>query len=219
MIKNIIFDFDGVLVDSEILVAKAFSKYLLKKNINLSEKEFSIFAGKKTVQVIKELSQKFNIKKEEAFFDDIMKISHDIYDNELTPVVGAGNFLKNANLNYFIGSNSVKERIISGLKKVNFEIFFSEEKIYSFDMVNQPKPYPDIYLAALERNNLNKHETIIIEDSVVGVQAGVNAGVKVIGLTAGGHWHSERSTEELIEAGASLLIHDYSTLLNDIKKL
>ncbi len=86
-------------------------------------------------------------------------------------------------------------------------------------MVNQPKPYPDIYLAALERNNLNKHETIIIEDSVVGVQAGVNAGVKVIGLTAGGHWHSERSTEELIEAGASLLIHDYSTLLNDIKKL
>tara|TARA_B100000427_G_scaffold258727_1_gene222726 strand:+ start:1580 stop:2239 length:660 start_codon:yes stop_codon:yes gene_type:complete len=219
MIKNIIFDFDGVLVDSEILVAKAFSKYLLKKNINLSEKEFSIFAGKKTVQVIKELSQKFNIKKEEEFFDDIMKISHDIYDNELTPVVGAGNFLKNANLNYFIGSNSVKERIISGLKKVNFEIFFSEEKIYSFDMVNQPKPYPDIYLAALERNNLNKHETIIIEDSVVGVQAGVNAGVKVIGLTAGGHWHSERSTEELIEAGASLLIHDYSTLLNDIKKL
>ena len=219
MIKNIIFDFDGVLVDSEILVAKAFSKYLLKKNINLSEKEFSIFAGKKTVQVIKELSQKFNIKKEEAFFDDIMKISHDIYDNELTPVVGAGNFLKNANLNYFIGSNSVKERIISGLKKVNFEIFFSEEKIYSFDMVNQPKPYPDIYLAALERNNLNKHETIIIEDSVVGVQAGVNAGVKVIGLTAGCHWHSERSTEELIEAGASLLIHDYSTLLNDIKKL
>ena len=219
MIKNIIFDFDGVLVDSEILVAKAFSKYLLKKNINLSEKEFSIFAGKKTVQVIKELSQKFNIKKEEAFFDDIMKISHDIYDNELTPVVGAGNFLKNANLNYFIGSNSVKERIISGLKKVNFEIFFSEEKIYSFDMVNQPKPYPDIYLAALERNNLNKHETIIIEDSVVGVQAGVNAGVKVIGLTAGGHWHSERSTEELIEAGASFLIHDYSTLLNDITKL
>ena len=219
MIKNIIFDFDGVLVDSEILVAKAFSKYLLKKNINLSEKEFSIFAGKKTVQVIKELSQKFNIKNQEAFFDDIMKISHDIYDNELTPVVGARNFLKNANLNYFIGSNSVKERIISGLKKVNFEIFFSEEKIYSFDMVNQPKPYPDIYLAALERNNLNKNETIIIEDSVVGVQAGVNAGVKVIGLTAGGHWYSERSTEELIEAGASLLIHDYSTLLNDIKKL
>ncbi len=219
MIKNIIFDFDGVLVDSEILVAKAFSKYLLKKNINLSEKEFSIFAGKKTVQVIKELSQKFNIKNQEAFFDDIMKISHDIYDNELTPVVGARNFLKNANLNYFIGSNSVKERIISGLKKVNFEIFFSEEKIYSFDMVNQPKPYPDIYLAALERNNLNKNETIIIEDSVVGVQAGVNAGVKVVGLTAGGHWHSERSTEELIEAGASLLIHDYSTLLNDIKKL
>ena len=57
MIKNIIFDFDGVLVDSEILVAKAFAKYLLKFGIETNEKEFSNFAGKKTVQVIEILSE------------------------------------------------------------------------------------------------------------------------------------------------------------------
>ena len=56
MIKNIIFDFDGVLVDSEILVAKSFCRYLSKRNIEFGEKEFSKFAGKKTIQVVSELS-------------------------------------------------------------------------------------------------------------------------------------------------------------------
>ena len=56
MIKNIIFDFDGVLVDSEILVARSFCRYLSERNIIFDEKEFSKFAGKKTIQVVSELS-------------------------------------------------------------------------------------------------------------------------------------------------------------------
>ena len=75
MIKNIIFDFDGVLVDSEMLVARSFSKYLRNRNINFTEQEFSVYAGKKTVQVIDELSNKFSIQNKEEFFEDIMSIS------------------------------------------------------------------------------------------------------------------------------------------------
>ena len=219
MIKNIIFDFDGVLVDSEKLVAKAFSRYLANRNILFSEKEFSIFAGKKTIQVIDELSDKFNIKNKKNFFNDIMTIAHNIYTEDLTAVHGAKNFLQKTKLNFFIGSNSVKERIIAGLQKVEFDNFFPENKIYSFDMVQKPKPHPDIYLTVIESNQLNKDETIIVEDSSVGVEAGVRAGVKVVGFTAGGHWHSERSTSELKNAGASLLINSYGNLLNEIAKI
>ena len=64
---NIIFDFDGVLVDSEVLVGKAFCKYLSKKKIDFSEKEFYNYAGKKTTQVIDELSLKFNIEDKKIF--------------------------------------------------------------------------------------------------------------------------------------------------------
>ena len=89
MIKNIIFDFDGVLVDSEILVSRAFRKYLYDRDINMSEKDFSCFAGKKTFQVVDALSKKFNILNKENFFKDIMLISNKIYEKELLPVVGA----------------------------------------------------------------------------------------------------------------------------------
>ena len=219
MIKNIIFDFDGVLVDSEILVARAFSKYFAKKNIFFSEKEFSIFTGKKTVEVIAELSKKFDIKNQKEFFNEIINITNNIYTNDLTPLSGAESFLKTNNFNYLIGSNSVKNRILEGLQKVKFQGFFPEDKIFSFDMVNNPKPEPDIYLAAIDAHQLNKNETLIIEDSVVGVKAGVRAGVKVVGLTAGGHWHPERSTKELSDAGVSLLINNYKDLLEEIKKI
>ena len=209
MIKNIIFDFDGVLVDSEILVAKAFSEYMLKYDIEIDEKEFANFAGKKTVQVIDILSQKYSIKDQEKFFSDIMDIASYIYKNELTAVKGVCNFLHNTKLSLYIGSNSTKDRIISGLHKVELNKYFKPERIYSFDLVGKAKPDPDIYLKAIADNNLNKNETIIIEDSLVGVKAGVNAGVKVIGLTAGGHWHESRDEQELLDVGAFTVTDDY----------
>ena len=212
MIKNIIFDFDGVLVDSEILVAKAFAKYLLKFGIETNEKEFSNFAGKKTVQVIEILSEKYSIKDQQKFFDDIMEIATNIYKKELTTVKGAYDFVRNLKLNIFIGSNSMKERIIDGLQRVNLDKYFQPKQIYSFDLVEKPKPDPDIYLKAIEENNLIKAETIIIEDSAVGVMAGVAAGVKVIGLTAGGHWHEKRDEKELLVAGAFAVTNDYKKI-------
>ena len=209
MIKNIIFDFDGVLVDSEILAAKAFAKYMKKYDIEIDENEFANFAGKKTVQVIDILSQKYSIKDQEKFFTDIMEIASYIYKNELTAVEGACNFLHNTKLSLYIGSNSTKDRIISGLHKVELNKYFKPDKIYSFDLVGKAKPYPHIYLKAIVDNNLNKNETIIIEDSLVGVKAGVNAGVKVIGLTAGGHWHEGRDEKELLDAGAFAVTNNY----------
>ena len=217
MIKNIIFDFDGVLVDSEILVAKAFAKYMQNFGIDIDEKEFASFAGKKTVQVIDILSKKYSIKDQEKFFTDIMEIASNIYKKELTTVKGAYDFVSNLKLNMFIGSNSMKERIIDGLQRVKLDKYFKPEQVYSFDLVDNPKPDPDVYLKALEDNNLIKTETIIIEDSAVGVMAGVAADVKVIGLTAGGHWHDKRDEKELLEAGAFAVTNDYKKIFKLIE--
>ena len=79
MIKNIIFDFDGVLVDSEIIIAKALSKYLQNRNIDFNENDFSQLAGNKTVNIISDLSSKFNISDKDKFFKDIMQMSQFIF--------------------------------------------------------------------------------------------------------------------------------------------
>jgi HAD superfamily hydrolase (TIGR01509 family) len=217
MIKNIIFDFDGVLVDSEILVAKAFAKYMQKFGIEVDEKEFASLAGKKTVQVIDILSKKYSIEDQQKFFTDIMDIASNIYMKELTTVKGAYDFVSNLKLNMFIGSNSMKERIIDGLQRVKLDKYFQPKQVYSFDLVDKPKPDPDIYLKAIQDNNLIKNQTIIIEDSTVGVIAGVAAGVRVIGLTAGGHWHEKRDEKELLEAGAFIVANDYKKILKIIE--
>ena len=67
MIKNIIFDFDGVLVDSETIILKAFIKYMQEIGIKTNEKEFANLVGKPTVEVIDMLSEKYSPKDKKNF--------------------------------------------------------------------------------------------------------------------------------------------------------
>ena len=219
MIKNIIFDFDGVIVDSEILASKAFFTYLNNKGHNLREEDFYGYAGMKTLQVIDILSKKYQIIQKEKFSSDIFEIVSQIYSNNLEPVKGFENFIKNSKRNHFIGSNSNKDRIIKGLKIVGFSNYFSNDKIFSFDMVKNPKPKPDIYLKVINENKLRLEETIIIEDSAIGVKAGYLAGIKVYGLTAGKHWHLNRDKNELYDNGALEIFDDYQSLRYAIEEL
>ncbi len=219
MIKNIIFDFDGVLVDSEILAGRAFSQYFKKININLSEQEFSkIYAGTKLVEVISKLSYRFKIDNQEIFFNDVMKLVQTIYKNDLTSVLGVKKFLDTVKQKKLICSNSGKQRIIDGLKKVNLNKYFDEKYIFSFDMVKNPKPQPDIYLAAINTTGIKANDTIILEDSIIGVRAGVEANIKVIGITSGKHWIGQ-STQSLQEAGAYAVANSFDEVLNMIKEL
>ena len=154
----------------------------------------------------------FRSKDKQKFFDDIMNIASNIYKKELKTVVGVEEFLKKSKHNLYIGSNSMKNRILDGLKRLGLEKYFNPNHIYSFDLVDNPKPHPDIYLKAVNDNDLIIDETIIIEDSVVGVNAGKNAKIKVIGLTAGGHWHTDRDEKELINAGAIATANNYNKI-------
>ena len=82
MIKNIIFDFDGVLVDSETIVLKAFSKYMQECRIKTNEKELANLVGKPTIVVIDILSEKYFPENKKKFSDDVMNIASNIYKKE-----------------------------------------------------------------------------------------------------------------------------------------
>ena len=219
MINNIIFDFDGVIVDSEVLASKAFSKYFNNLGYSFKEEDFYMYAGMKTIDVIEKLSKKYDVKNKNKFQDDIFTIVKNIYFKDLSLVSGVEKYIKNSNKNHFIGSNSNKDRIIEGLKIVGLSNLFPSSKIYSFDMVKNPKPKPDVYIKVINDNNLNINETIVIEDSGVGVRAAKLAGLKVFGLTAGKHWHSKRDNSELYENGALNVFQKYEDIENALKGL
>ena len=219
MIKNIIFDFDGVIVDSEVLASKAFSKYFSKFDQSIKEEQFYVYAGKKTVEVIDLLSAKYKIENKEKFTNEIFDIVSEVYSKDLKLVNGAKDYIIKSERNHFIGSNSNKDRILDGLKLVDLDEFFLSDQVYSFDMVNRPKPDPDIYLKVVNDNSLNIGETVIIEDSGVGIKAATAAGVRVFGLTAGKHWHSNRDTNELFDNGALNVFSDYESLGRAIEEL
>ena len=219
MIKNIIFDFDGVIVDSEVLASKAFAKYFSKFDRSIKEEQFYKYAGKKTVEVIDLLSAKYKIENKETFTNEIFDIVAEVYSRDLKLVDGAKDYISKSNRDHFIGSNSNKDRIMDGLKLVDLDKIFLNDHVYSFDMVERPKPDPDIYLKILNDNSLNIQETIIIEDSGVGVKAASSAGVKVFGLTAGKNWHSNRDKNELYDNGALNVFSDYISLGNAIEEL
>ena len=219
MIKNIIFDFDGVIVDSEILASKAFTSYLTSKGHKVQEEDFYTYAGMKTLQVIDILTEKYQINQKDQFSNDIFLLVSQVYSNDLKLVKGFKNFISHSKRNHFIGSNSNKDRIIEGLKTVGISNEFLENTIYSFDMVKNPKPDPDIYLKVINDNNLESEETIIIEDSAIGVKAGFEAGVKVYGLTAGKHWYINRDKNELYINGATDVFDSYENLSKVIEEL
>jgi len=219
MIKNIIFDFDGVLVDSEAIIAKSFSKYLADKNIFFSEKQFYEQAGKKTIEIVSEISSKYGTLDQKLFYQDLMSISNNLYSKYLKPIDGIIKFLENTDHKRYIGSNNTKQKIINGLRKVNLHNHFKSSSIFSFDIVKKAKPLPDIYLKPFEVDNLQKKETIIIEDSLVGVKAAVAAGVRVVVITAGSHWYEGRSKKELHEAGAFEVVNSFTEMLKLINKL
>ena len=219
MLKNIIFDFDGVIVDSEVLASKAFTKYFNNMGYSFKEEEFYIYAGRKTIDVINILYKKYNINNKEKFTNDIFKIISNVYSKDLKLVNGVKNYITSSKKNHFIGSNSNKDRIIEGLKIVGISKFFPQNNIYSFDMVKNPKPHPDIYLKVLFDNSLNISETIVIEDSGVGVKAANSAGLNVYGITAGKHWHSNRDKNELYDNGALEVFSNYEDLASAIESL
>ena len=168
MIKNIIFDFDGVIVDSEVLASKAFSKYFSKFDQSIKEEQFYKYAGKKTVEVIDLLSSKYKIENKEKFTNEIFDIVSEVYSKDLKLVDGAKDYISKSDRNHYIGSNSNKDRIIAGLRFVGLDKFFFSNQVYSFDflILNKIKFYFFIKAFAVINIRKNKEATHTIEGPV-----------------------------------------------------
>ena len=213
MLKAIIFDLDGTLVDS--LPYHHESWRIFFKNNNIEENDFS--------EIIKEYKGGGTLELMNSVFgdiytrDELKKMSNDkevifrdIYKSKIYPIEGLNKFLDNLkenNILLSIGSNAIRKNVLMTIQELGITNYFSS--IICGDEVSRGKPDPEMYLKTLSNLKVSKNECIIFEDSIEGVEAARNADIKVIGVT------SSQSSEKLKSVGAFKTISDYTKIRLD----
>ena len=188
--KIIIFDFDGVILDSENSHFIAFNEGLKKLNINISEDEYySKYISLDDRGVITNVVNDKNISVTNEQIDMIIKNKNDYFESRLIDnsklFPGVEELIIQLSKNFVlsIGSGANRSEIIKTLKNNNIYDYF--EIIVSADEVNNPKPNPETYNRVLDNINtdFNINEIIVIEDSPGGIEAAKSAGLKCIAIT------------------------------------
>ncbi len=183
----VIFDCDGVLVDSEPVSVRVLVDALRRKGLNMEEAEaYRRFLGRSLATITKTMREEFAIEADESFLEDMR---HDLYTRfrkELQPMAGIADALDGLDLRHCVASSSQPERIRLSLTLTGL-IDKLEPNIFSAAMVARGKPAPDLFLHAASQMGADPENCIVIEDSPAGIEAGHRAGMAVFAFVGGSH--------------------------------
>lgn len=219
-IDLVIFDCDGVLVDSEYLAAQIESQLLTDAGFEISPEELSErYAGLVFIDILKDIEKQSTIPLSASLVDRVPELFRSRMESELRAIDGARDAVEAiaAKYPYCLCSNSKSADIKNMLTTVGIYDLF-ENRIFSAPEVGtkKPKPAPDVYLFAAEKLKAKPANTIVIEDSVHGVHGATAAGMRVIGFTGGSHAYPGLA-DALTEAGAETVISRHSNLAKVVK--
>lgn len=187
MVKGVIFDFDGVIVESEPLFLDSIILYLRKFNIETDYKDLSYLLGMSMEDIVIELKNRYKL------LDDIAVIERDataIYEeiktmDRFSLITGVKDFLekcKSKGIKMCVASSSSMDYLIMLINHFGIQDYF--EFILTGDDFEKSKPDPQIYNTAAEKLGIDKKELIVVEDAYNGVLAGKRANIFTYGLKA-----------------------------------
>ena len=183
MIKAVIFDLDGLLIDSEIVSYKIYKEILNQFGHSFSIEEYAQnFSGKTEVKNVTNLIDTYNLPwTVEVGLDNVLKVE-DKFINEgidlKTGVKKLLTYLKDKNLKIAIASSSTRDRALTILRQHNIVEYF-DEFVFGNE-VKKGKPNPDIFLKACDKISVNPEECLVLEDSESGIQSAYSANIPVI---------------------------------------
>jgi len=205
MIKCIIFDCDGVLVDTEkigngILLSMA-AEHGFKMEI---EEAYRDFNGRNLKDCFRHIEEAIDKKLPESFEADYRQKSFEAFKTQAKPMEGVLSFIEKLNIAYCVASSGPVEKIRLNLEVAGLLDKF-EGKIFSSYQINSWKPEPGIFLHAAKEMGFAVKDCIVLEDSKAGVKAGMQGGFKVYGFANG------YNNADLEEEGA-VLFESYEEL-------
>jgi len=216
----IIFDCDGVLVDSEIVAARVEADLLRKAGHEISAEELSErYAGLTFRDILLTIEREAQILFQASLIDTAETLIDKRLAREVKAIEGVGYAVATLPYKKCICSNSTRSRIETMLKRARLEGLFDDVIFSSAETPTaRPKPAPDVFLYAAEKMEADPKNTIVIEDSVHGIAGARAAGMRVIGFTGASHTHP-RHADMLMEAGAETTINRMSDLKPTIEAL
>ena len=196
----VIFDFDGVIADSELLANIALAKCLTNIGLPTSVEDcMSDYYGTNWQETVRRIEIKFNSTLPKDF-QAHLEHEHSLVSGGAAPIEGIAELLESlGGKSLAVASSSRRDVIESSLARYGIAHHFGEH-IYSADGWDRGKPFPDIYFAAAEGLVVDPIDCRAIEDSPNGVRAALAAGMTVIGFCGGSHIVDKTSHSEMLRA-------------------
>ncbi len=216
----VIFDCDGVLVDSEIIAARVEAELLTLAGYEISAEEIAeTYAGLTFKDIMMRVEEKSSIPFQASLIDRAEELVDRKLRSDVRAIDGVREAVAAVTAPRCICSNSRSERIEFMLEKVHLQPFFAGRIFSALEIPSKKtKPAPDVFQFAAEKLNANPANTFVIEDSVHGVHGARAAGMRVIGFTGAGHSYPGHA-DALTEAGAETAIRRWAELKSVIAAL
>jgi len=214
----VIFDCNGVLVDSEPIAAKVLAEAFRRVGFALSvETMMRRFHGRRPADVFAAVEAATGRSLPPDFSTLVAAETLRRLRAELRPVAHAAHALTWIRGPKAVASSSPPDRIRASLEVTELMRFF-EPRLYSASAVRNGKPAPDLFLLAAARNQVEARDCIVVEDSAPGIAAAVAAGMTPIGFV-GGNPRPGRLASELLATGAKSIVADMRALKSAIADL
>lgn len=180
--KCVIFDCDGVLVDSEPLAEETIIEMAreLGADIDIPYAKKN-FKGDSFKNIVKQLESIFNLLLPDNFESEFRRRSFEKFSNRLQPIKGIKSVLKSLDVPFCVASSGPQDKIKHNLKLTGLLPFF-EKNIFSCYDIQKWKPEPDIFLDAASKMGFSINECIVIEDTFIGISAAKRGGFDVFGF-------------------------------------
>ncbi|MFN3548338.1 MAG: HAD family hydrolase [Mesorhizobium sp.] len=208
----IIFDCDGVLVDSEIIAARVEADMITEAGFPITAEEMmERFAGLTTRDVLLRLETVSQVPFQASLIDRIRVELDKRLARDVKAIDGAAAAVRGTTIPYCICSNSATERIEAMLARAGMLGLFDKQRIFSAREIpsKRTKPAPDVFLHGAAQMSADPGKCFVVEDSVHGIAGARAAGMRVIGFTGGSHsWPGH--ADALTEAGAETVISRWS---------
>lgn len=208
----VIFDCDGVLIDSEPISLARLTAGLNRIGVAIDvETVRARFAGTSMASIMAAIEGETGVKAPEGFVAEVKADTLRAFDADLRAMPGIAAAVAGLSLPHCVASSSDPVRLRHSLGLTGLLGAF-EGRIFSSTMVAHGKPAPDLFLHAASAMGVAPHDCLVIEDSVPGVTAAAAAGMRVAGFTGGGHWSHDRTGADLVAAGAAAVFHRHDDL-------